>query len=169
MRKDGVTRGISRDKNLVYKLARRQFIDFNMRLIKEYLDDPFDEYFSGVINTFLAEFKTMISKFEMAGLDIDRITMTPNQYIWNSDRESKKPTFREDLVYPTIGRIYMRTKSEQALGNLLERLHIPYRYETPLNINGITYHPDFIIMLPSGRLIIIEHTGEYTRRPSGRP
>ena len=53
----------------------------------------------------------------------------------------------------------MRTKSEQTLGNLLERLHIPYRYETTVRINGIDYHPDFLIMLPNGRLIIIEHTG----------
>jgi len=85
--------------------------------------------------------------------------MTTNQLIWNSDCNSKSNHYREDLIYPTAGRVYMRSKSEQALGNLLEQLHIPYRYEAVIIINGIAYHPDFIIMLPSGRLIIIEHTG----------
>ena len=58
----------------------------------------------------------------------------------------------------------MRTKSEQKIGNLLELLHIPYRYETELVINNRAYHPDFIIMLPDGRLVILEHVGRMDLR-----
>ena len=130
-----------------------------IQFYESFLDDIAGNLTSHPFTMLLNKLDALFTRLERGGLDIDRITMTPNQYIWNSDRESQKPTRREELIYPTIGRVYMRTKSEQMLGNLLERLHIPYRYETTVRINGINYHPDFIIMLPNDRLIIIEHTG----------
>ena len=53
----------------------------------------------------------------------------------------------------------MRSQSERYIGDLLEMLHIPYRYEPRITINNRSYHPDFIIMLPDGRLVILEHVG----------
>ncbi len=156
---DGRTSGITKDKTRVYQLARRQYITLVIRYIDSFLDDLVSFMDSARHSQILAEFDALFERFENAGLDLNRITMTPNQYIWNSDRESKKTNRREELIYPTVGRVFMRTKSEQMLGNLLERLHIPYRYESRLHIGGINYHPDFLIMLPSGRLIIIEHAG----------
>lgn len=159
MRRNGKRRGISKDKDLIYALARRQYITLLIRLIRDYLDDPYHEHDDFLFHSFISEFDILFRKYEQANLDIDRIVMTRNQFIWNTNRESQKETFKEDLIYPTTGRIFMRTKSEQSVGNLLERLHIPYRYETKIIIHGIAYHPDFLIMLPSGRLIIIEHAG----------
>ena len=158
-RRNGETHGINRDKGLIYGLARREYISLLIRFIKEYLYDPWSDYSSISINSFLSELDVLFQKYERGSLDLDRITMTPNQYIWNSFRHSRNPKRREELKYPTIGRVYTRSKSEQTLGNLFEKLHISYRYEAELVINGIAYHPDFIVMLPSGRLIIIEHVG----------
>ena len=156
---NGQLRGIGKNTTLIYQLARRQYLALLLQFIGELLDGMNYDDSALTISRFLPLFEELFQRFEKGHLDIDRITMTPNQYIWNSDRSSKKSTRRDDLIYPTKGRIYMRTKSEQMLGNLLEKLHIPYRYESPLYINGITYHPDFIIMLPDDRLIIIEHAG----------
>lgn len=159
VRKNGKLRGITKDKDLVYQLARRHYITLLIQLLEEYTEDMNCELSALPLSKLFSEIDALFARFERGKLDIDRITMTPNQYIWNSDRESKKPTRREELIYPTIGRIYMRSKSEQTLGNLLERLHIPYRYEALIRINGINYYPDFIIMLSNDRLIIIEHAG----------
>ena len=156
---NGQLRGIGKNTTLIYQLARRQYLALLIHFIGELLDEINYDDSDHTISRFLPRFDELFQRFEKGLLDIDRITMTPNQYIWNSDRSSKKNTRRDDLIYPTNGRIYMRTKSEQMLGNLLEKLHIPYRYEFPLYINGITYHPDFIIMLPDDQLIIIEHAG----------
>lgn len=164
LRSNGQTRSIAKDKNLIYALARREYISLLIRFIDEFLAGLCDNCSGIRFDSFLFELDTLFHKYEKAGLDINRISMTSNQYIWNSDRHSKNPKRREELIYPTIGRIYMRSKSEQTLGNLLEKLHIPYRYEAELVINGIAYHPDFIIMLPSGRLIIIEHVGRLDLR-----
>lgn len=158
-RKDGKSRCINKDQDLIYALARKQFVILLIQFIEELLYELDSEIDPCSFSGLLAAFDELLDKFERGGLEIDRITMTPNQYIWNSNRESQKQNRREELIYPTIGRVYMRTKSEQTLGNLLERLGIPYRYESNLYIKGIIYHPDFIIMLPNGRLIIIEHVG----------
>ena len=163
-RLNGKTQGISKNKTLIYQLARRQYITLLICFIEDLLEDICCDFSAPSLARHLSNSDALLNKFEKGNLDIDRITMTPNQYIWNSDRESKKPTRREELIYPTTGRVYMRTKSEQMLGNLLEKLHIPYRYESPLRINGITYHPDFMIMLPNDRLIIIEHVGRLDLR-----
>ncbi|MCR5035691.1 MAG: hypothetical protein K6B42_09795 [Clostridia bacterium] len=158
-RNKGCVRGISKNMDLVYALARRQYITMLIQFIGEFLAGLSNDYSNIEFSSLLSKFDPLFSKYELGGLDIERITMTPNQFIWNSDRHSKSTKHIEELKYPTTGRIYMRSKSEQTLGNLLEKLHIPYRYEAELIINGIAYHPDFIIMLPSGRLIIIEHVG----------
>ena len=159
MRANGQTHGITKNKKLIYQLARRHYITLLICFIEDLLEDLCCDITAHSFMRLLADIDSLFDKFEKGNLDIDRITMTANQYIWNSDRHSKKPTRREELIYPTAGRVFMRTKSEQMLGNLLEKLHIPYRYESPLRINNITYHPDFIIMLPNDRLIIIEHVG----------
>ena len=158
-RNKGCVHGISKNMDLVYALARRQYITTLIQFIGEFLTGLSNDYSNIEFASLLSKFDPLFSKYELGGLNIERITMTPNQFIWNSDRHSKSTKRIEELKYPTTGRIYMRSKSEQTLGNLLEKLHIPYRYEAELIINGITYHPDFIIMLPSGRLIIIEHVG----------
>ncbi len=159
LHRNGRSRGITADESLIYSLARRHYLSLLNRFLEDLLLNIGCDISSESFSRFLSEIEDLFKKFEKGNLDIDRITMTANQYIWNSNRESQKPTRREELIYPTIGRVYMRSKSEQTLGNLLERLHIPYRYETTVRINGISYHPDFIIMLPNNRLIIIEHVG----------
>jgi len=42
------------------------------------------------------------------------------------------------------GRIF-RSKNEQLTAMLLDKLEIPYKYETELVINGKSFHPDFLV------------------------
>lgn len=156
---NGKTIGITNKPSIVYQLARRRFLLAQVSLIKQLLETGWVPSCFDSISKGCEELEAMLSSFQDAGLDLDRIVMTPNQQIWNSNRHSQKYNRREGLIYPTKGRIYMRSKSEQAIGNLLESLHIPYRYEPRLRINNIDYHPDFLIMLPTDQLVILEHVG----------
>ena len=156
---NGHTRGITKSPDVIYQLARRSFLLLQAELIKQIMDMGWTPKTADIISTACNEIDALLLNYKEAGLDIDRIVMTPNQQIWNSERGSQKPTRREELKYPTRGRIYMRSKSEKDIGNLLEKLHIPYRYEPRIRINNIDYHPDFIIMLPNDKLVILEHVG----------
>ena len=54
----------------------------------------------------------------------------------------------------------VRSKSEAFIANELSARGIPFRYECLLDIDGATYYPDFTIMRPFDRKIIIwEHFG----------
>ena len=151
--------GITRKPELIHQIARRRFLLMQIPLIKHILQNGWTPSAKTIVKKTSVEIDELLSKYEQAGLDIDQIVMTPNQRIWNSNRQSQKQDRSEDLIYPTNNRIYMRSKSEQAIGNLLEALHIPYRYEPRLRINNVDYHPDFLIMLPNDKLVILEHVG----------
>ena len=163
-RRKGKLFGITRNRDLVHMLARREYLQLQMAFIDEILEEGWTPRTEKIIARLYSQIETLLKKYEDAGLDIDQITMTPNQRIWNSDRHSQKENRREELIYPTRGGVYMRTQSERFIGDLLERLHIPYRYETRVTINNRAYHPDFIIMLPDGRLVILEHVGRMDLR-----
>jgi len=67
MRRDGKTRGITKDKDLIYQLARRQYLLLLARLIRECLRDPDGDYYAETIDSFLSEFNAMISKIRHSG------------------------------------------------------------------------------------------------------
>jgi len=160
----GQVRGITSFPETVYALARRQYLELCVDLFEQVLEEGWTQDIERIIERFTPKIEALLKKFEDAGLDIELITMTPNQRIWNSDRHSQKENRRDELIYPTRGGVYMRTHSERFIGNLLEMLHIPYRYESRVIINNRSYHPDFIIMLPDGRLVILEHVGRMDLR-----
>ena len=144
---------------MVYQLARRHYLQLHMQLLEQILEEGWTSETEKFFTILYPQIEALLKKYEDAGLEIERIIMTPNQRIWNSDRHSQKENRRDELIYPTRGNVYMRSQSERFIGNLLEMLHIPYRYETCITINNRSYHPDFIIMLPDGRLVILEHVG----------
>jgi len=157
-------KGITNFPETVHQLARRQYLQLHMQLLNQILEEGWTTETERMISAIYPQIESLLKKYEDAGLDIEQITMTPNQRIWNSDRHSQKENRREELIYPTRGNVYMRTQSERFIGNLLEMLHVPYRYETRITISNRSYHPDFMIMLPDGRLVILEHVGRMDLR-----
>ena len=54
----------------------------------------------------------------------------------------------------------VRSKSEVMIADALYQAGIPYRYECPLEINGVTIHPDFTVLRISDRETLYwEHLG----------
>ncbi|MEG0918799.1 MAG: hypothetical protein RR967_02015 [Anaerovoracaceae bacterium] len=85
---------------------------------------------------------------------------------WELEEYPINENYPESLAYLTDKKHYVRSKSECTLANKLYHLEIPYRYEAPVEIQGITYRPDFTIMRKrDGKIIYWEHFGN-THEPA---
>jgi len=91
--------------------------------------------------------------------------MTDEEFFrkWQAVEYKGKP-MDENSVYVKTNRGEMvRSKSECLMANKLETMGIPYRYEFPLRLKvnecKIIVYPDFIILGPNRREVIIEHFG----------
>ena len=70
----------------------------------------------------------------------------------------------ENLTQPTLAGFDVRSKSEALIANALAERKIPFIYEEELALSlpgrgEVILHPDFVILLPSGKKIIWEHLG----------
>ena len=64
-------------------------------------------------------------------------------------------------VYMTMRGERVRSKSEQIIADRLFVNGIPYKYECPIEIDGLVLHPDFTILRMSDRKeIYLEHCGK---------
>ena len=84
--------------------------------------------------------------------------------------QSENPYHREDLIIKTSFGLYVRTKSELQIAELLHSLDIEFYYERALTLwegtdefASRTFYPDFTIVLPDGREIYWEHKGMMSR------
>ena len=65
---------------------------------------------------------------------------------WKSEEYDPMP-FIENTEFYTNNGIRVRSKSELIIANLLEQYEIPYKYEKPLQLQGLgTVRPDFICL-----------------------
>lgn len=79
---------------------------------------------------------------------------------WSSKPYKGKGFKEGQPVYTTMKGERVRSKSEQLIADRLYVNGIPYKYECPLVINGITFHPDFTILRMSDRKeLYYEHLG----------
>ena len=79
---------------------------------------------------------------------------------WANEKYEKSTEHPEHLKFPTVRGELVRSKSEALISYVLVQNHIPYRYECALPLDGETFHPDFTILRPFDRKIILwEHLG----------
>ena len=80
---------------------------------------------------------------------------------WLAQEYRHKPIDDNMPVYETIKGEHVRSKSEQLIADRLYFNGIPYRYEYPLIIGDMTFHPDFTILRMSDRReLYYEHLGK---------
>ena len=80
--------------------------------------------------------------------------------LWANEEYDKSTEHPEHLKFPTVRGEMVRSKSEALISYVLAKNHIPYRYECALPLNRETFYPDFTILRPFDRKIIIwEHLG----------
>ncbi|MCQ2547258.1 MAG: hypothetical protein MJ161_06920 [Clostridia bacterium] len=141
-------KGITSNRDRIYTLARHDYLSLKYDALRDTNEA-----------LWCKRLKELLDSFLEIGLDIHRIIFTSEQYKWASKPQSQNKKRREDLIYETNGGVLMRSKSEQFIGNMLEELCIPYRYEPEMIFDHRVFHPDFVIMTIDGRLIILEHLG----------
>ena len=77
---------------------------------------------------------------------------------------SKHAVHPENLTQPTLAGFKVRSKSETIISNLMTERGILFVYEEPLRLyvpgeGWLTLHPDFVIYLPDGSIVVWEHLG----------
>lgn len=120
-------KNINKEQDKIYALARKKYIKNEIAIMEETSD--------GKLIKLNAQRNKMLTNFEKSGLDLARITMTPSQYKWMHDTFPSNQTHKEDLIHITSSGIAMRSKSECKIGNMYEKLGIPYRYEMALTMD----------------------------------
>ena len=167
----GERRPITRDLDLVYKLARKMYIELKL---KEHEHEIARRKSSSLIRVrpLSTRIRKLLEKYNKARLDLIRITLSPEQYRW---MKSRYPCYgrTKKHIYRTYSGIYMRSKSERDIGNEMELEGIPYHYEEEIEVDVSwiegafgdtlgdknTYYPDFIILTTTGKKIYWEHLG----------
>lgn len=79
---------------------------------------------------------------------------------FSSPISSYTSSHQENLKFRSISGNLLRSKSEMLIDQALFQNNLLYRYEYPLELNGIIYHPDFsIIRNSTNEMVIWEHFG----------
>lgn len=66
--------------------------------------------------------------------------------------------FKLGRIYETAAGVWVRSKSEVIIANILFHRKVPFKYEEPLRVDGQDYSPDFTIEW-KGRTVFWEHLG----------
>jgi len=79
---------------------------------------------------------------------------------WLDVKYEPKPISKEVPEHYTQKGERVRSKSEVMIADALAYAGVPYRYECPLNVGGVTYHPDFTVLRMEDRKELFwEHLG----------
>lgn len=177
---NGKSKGITGSPDLIYKLARKRYLSIVVSEMRQDCASYTSIYEKTAKSKKKRSIKTsaeiltyLLKEYAEAGLDISRITLTPEQYRWMHASYASNSINPDELIYETYSGIRVRSKSERTIGNRLELYGFPYRYEQPVTVNTLwmndeygcalpvskTYYPDFTIMLPNGEIILWEHLG----------
>ena len=148
------------DNKLAQRIAQRDYDESVKKSVEQEL---------GAITSFekKAPGRSFESIFE--NLNPDRkLLITPyhipdKEYVesWMSKIYKCKSFSENDPEHYTNKNERVRSKSEVIIANRLNDLNIPYKYEYPIRVDGILYHPDFAILkMPERKVIYWEHLGK---------
>jgi len=84
--------------------------------------------------------------------------------VWITEAYRKNPYHEKNLRYETTFGLWVRSKSELIIAELLHKYNIPFRYDARVRIQDSdhrwkTYYVDFVIMTPNEEEILWEHFG----------
>ncbi|MCI9598569.1 MAG: hypothetical protein HFE75_15070 [Firmicutes bacterium] len=80
---------------------------------------------------------------------------------WESEPYLRNTSYPEELVHETVCGIFVRSKAESMILDMLNQLHIPFRYEPLITANGKKYAPDFsTLRLKDREIMYWEHFGQ---------
>ena len=153
----GKQRGVTKQEDRIYKLARKEIVLDCLDKRRKSLE-TLEEAASRIKALEKTDkVEEVLKRFHM--LDKDRIIFSEEQLKWISECESQNPYKREYLRYQTKNGVLTRSKSERFIGDFLSSHGVLYRYEPELIIEGRHVYPDFLVLCPDGHSVIWEHLG----------
>lgn len=145
------------NRKLAEELATRKYLELHLRDI----DDEIDAYTS--LYETLSSLRAQPLIEDSAYKELIQYDTFPNNKTirtWLAEPYTSNPYHPENLTHKSESGNILRSKSEGTIDFLLYQMSIPFKYECPLEMNGLIYYPDFTIMRPRDRrLIYWEHFG----------
>lgn len=154
---DGKRKGISKNDELVYKLARKMFLEKSIktiginiknlqRLTKNY-ENPDS---TSIISGFPYHYAILMDRKEAGWNEEKRI--------WLSEEYNQSTYKPGEKSHTTSKGLHVRSKSEAIISERLDYYNIPYRYEQMLYIRTYSFAPDFTVLTKNG-IKYWEHCG----------
>lgn len=152
-----------RDRHIAERLAEKGYLELKLQDLlqeRQMIENYFDYYLDaqGVTDsteTLLrsdSNYRELLEPyFQLRDEELSR---------WMNDSYEKCEKYPENLIHKTSSGIYVRSKSESMIEMFLHTNQIPFRYECALELDGMTFYPDFTILHPKTREIYYwEHFG----------
>jgi hypothetical protein len=161
---------ITEDRSRIHLIARRKYLESRVKQAESncYRLSRVLNNIDHICNE--NRIRNDLQRFSAVGLDLCKIIFSKEQNEWIDKPYSPNPFHKENLRYSTSGGIAVRSKSEAFIGNTLENLGIPYRYDDLVDIGKSTYgdklfrdsyFADFKIPNLNGGITIHEHLGAF--------
>lgn len=136
---NGHEAGISKNKELIWQLARKRFLEkeieiitHNMELQRRYNE----KYKAPSIEEIIASMPKAYRELPVKYFSSKEVQST---------KQSENPYKREHLQYKSINGVFVRTKSELIIANFLEDNNISYQYEPRFTLGSHVIYPDFLL------------------------
>lgn len=139
--------GITKNNTLVYELLRKQYLKASISKHKQTISILNDCYYS-ISNINEQQIESHIN-----------INLSKTQLKWLKQINSQNSYAPEHLKYKCNNGILVRSKSERTVANKLHEHGIIFKYEAPMDIDGVTLYPDFTILRRDGSIVLWEHNG----------
>lgn len=150
--------GISKDNEKIFGLVRKRYVNAALDIVRrdrEIIEKalirfrPSDE--ASLMDDFLKRYPQ---------LDEGIYSVRNSLKDWADSYKPDETFYAQDLKSVSHNGVKMRSDGELYITARLDHYGIPHRYEAPLNIPDLGYHPDFTIIRPRDKKIIYwEHFG----------
>ena len=147
--------GITRDTEKIEKLSRKQFLTLSLSSHSRNI-----EILTKAYKQILSNNTNLYQNTNLAASCLGR--HSSNESNWLKSNCSQNPYAPEHLIYKCNNGIMVRSKSERIIANKLLEYGIVFKYEAPIEIDGVLYYPDFTILKRNGDIVLWEHNGLMT-------
>lgn len=152
--------GITRDEEMIHRLARKRYVQESLSLARrnlQVLQEARADYVPQDPSSLRAALGGPYSDLPLEMFAPWTPAAPPDPNAYNQWKNNYRP---RELTQTSADGVPMRTKSEVNIAGRLGHFSVENIYEKPLVLNGITFHPDFTIRRPrDGKTIYWEHVG----------
>lgn len=150
---------INKNPKLIQQLAMKKFLEAKLPILKknlaatkifaEQIEDDSTDYVLGKLPKWM---QALVFKEFEAEVDKEKLS-------WEKQPYNMSDYMPERKTHTTSRGLKVRSKSEVLICEAFYRNNIAFRYEQILEINGISFIPDFTIRRDDGKMVFWEHAG----------